>query len=274
MTDGNAMAKMIDALGPWHESVVLVGGWAHRLHRLHPGARVPKYAAVVTRDADLAFDTAKRIQGDIAAALQVAGFEKKPSGEHVPPVSHFQFGEEDEGFYVEFLTPLRGSSTHRDGTDKATASAAGVTAQKLRHLEVLLTAPWKIDLRPSEELPVTKASQLLVANPVSFIVQKLLIHHVMRESKKAQDMLYIHDTLELFRASLEELKLLWQEKVSPSLTDKVRAATLERAHQLFLAVSDPIRNAIRIPGDRRLDPDEFRQRCEVGLAELFAPPQV
>jgi hypothetical protein len=190
-------------------------------------------------------------------------------GEHVPPVSHFQLGEEDAGFYVEFLTPLRGSSSRRDGSEEATMSAAGVTAQKLRHLDVLLTTPWRIDLDPSDHLPLADATYLNVANPVSFVVQKLLIHHLRHGRKRAQDLLYVHDTLDLFATSLPALNSVWREHVGPSLTRGDHKETHERAHLLFQDVTDAIREAVRIPVDRRIDPAEFRVRCEIGLEQLF-----
>jgi hypothetical protein len=269
VNDEVAMAKAIDALRPWRDNVVIVGGWAHRLHRLHPAATVPSYGAVVTRDADVAFDSAGGLQGDIAAALQQAGFEKVLKGEHVPPVSHFQLGEEDAGFYVGFLTPLRGGGRRRDGSEDATLSAAGVTAQKLRHLDVLLTAPWRIDLDPSDHLPLAKSAYLNVANPVSFIVHKLLIHHLRLDRKKAQDLLYLHDTLDLFATSLPALNSLWREHVGPSLTRSDHKETRERADVLFQGITDAIREAVRIPVDRRIDSAEFRVRCEIGLEQLF-----
>lgn len=269
MSDVVAMAKAIDALRPWRDQVVIVGGWAHRLHRLHPDATVPPYGAVVTQDADVAFDSAGRLQGDIAAALQEAGFEKVLKGEHVPPVSHFQLGEEDAGFCVEFLTPLRGGGRRRDGSEDATMSAAGVTAQKLRHLDVLLKAPWRIDLAPSDHLPIAASTHFNVANPVSFIVQRLLIHHLRIGRKKAQDLLYVHDTLDLFAMSLPALNSLWREHVGPSLTRGDRKETHGRAHLLFQNMTDTVREAVRIPVDRRIDPAEFRVRCEIGLEQLF-----
>lgn len=166
MRDGPAMARLINALQPWKERIVLVGGWAHRLHRLHGDAAAPQYQAVVTRDADLAFDEQLgRMEGDIAKALELAGFAKKLGGKHVPPVSHFQFGAEDAGFYAEFLTPLRGSGIRRDGADDATVAVAGVTAQKLRHLEVLLVAPWRLTLPP------------LARNSRTFVDRQATKHH-------------------------------------------------------------------------------------------------
>jgi hypothetical protein len=238
VNDGIAMAKAVDALRPWRDNVVIVGGWAHRLHRLDPRAIQPSYNAVVTRDADVAFDAEIRLEGDIGAALKQAGFNKILMGEHVPPVSHFQFGEENVGFFIEFLTPLRGRGMRRDGSEDATMAAAGMTAQKLRHFNVLLTAPWKIDLVPLEQLPLAESTHLNVANPVSFIVQKLLIH-------------------------------LWREHVAPSLTQKELKEAKERTHLIFERISDTLREAVRIPVDRRIDPEEFRLRCEIGLEQLF-----
>ena len=31
-----SFARLVDSLTPWLEQVVIIGGWAHRLHRLHP----------------------------------------------------------------------------------------------------------------------------------------------------------------------------------------------------------------------------------------------
>jgi hypothetical protein len=34
-----SFARLIDSLSPWLDQVVIIGGWAHRLYRLHPSAR-------------------------------------------------------------------------------------------------------------------------------------------------------------------------------------------------------------------------------------------
>ena len=270
MRDVEAMAALIDALKPWRERVVLVGGWAHRLHRLHPRAKVPSYRPVVTRDADVALDTSARLEGDIAQALEAAGFTNKLTGDHHPPVSHFQLGEDDAGFYAEFLSPLRGSGVRRDGTEDATEAVGGITTQKLRHLELLLQAPWTLDLIPTDELPIAEPTRVLVANPTGFIVQKLLIHHLRTADKKAQDLLYVHDTFELFGAHLTELNRLWRDEVGPSLLPDHRVEAIDLGRTLFASVNDRIRAAVRITSaDRQLRPEELRARGEIGMGELF-----
>jgi hypothetical protein len=89
MNDLAAIARLIDALRPWSGKLVIVGGWAHRLHRHSDLANPPEYDPVRTLDADLAFSPAEPLEGNIAAALKAAGFQEVLSGEHRPPVSHY-----------------------------------------------------------------------------------------------------------------------------------------------------------------------------------------
>src|SRR5438034_851281 len=121
MNDFNGIARLLDALHPWLGHLVIVGGWAHRLHRFHPLAHPPGYAPLLTRDADVAFASTAPLGGDISAALKAAGFTQEPSGEHIPPMT-----------------------LKRDGTADVTIAKAGITAQKLRHLDLLLTSPCSI----------------------------------------------------------------------------------------------------------------------------------
>ena len=99
-------------------------------------------------------------------------------------------------------------------------SKAGITAQKLRHLDILLVKPWSVRVGPEQDVPIAADVDLFVPNPTSFIVQKLLIHSDRPPHKKAQDILYIHDTLELFGGSLGELRRLWVEEVRPAMPSK------------------------------------------------------
>jgi hypothetical protein len=87
MSDVEAMAKLIGALRPWLEHLVVIGGWAHQLFRYHPHAKRPAYEPLHTRDADVAFASSTPLSGDISAALQSAGFRKELRGEHTPPVT-------------------------------------------------------------------------------------------------------------------------------------------------------------------------------------------
>lgn len=150
MDDLREITRLIEALRPWLTQVVLVGGWAHRLHRFHPSANPPEYLPVTTKDADVALSLEEPMEGDIGAALEKQGFNSEFRGDRTPPVTHYHLGDDEGGFYAEFLVPLTGGRKQRNGElVPLTVNKAGVTAQKLRHLDILLIEPWSVMLEPS-----------------------------------------------------------------------------------------------------------------------------
>jgi hypothetical protein len=267
--DLEAFARLVTALRPWLGQLVVVGGWAHRLHRFHPRANAPAHLPVRTHDTDLAFSPDEALAGDVRTALTDAGFTEQLFGDDAPPATHYGLGEEAEGFYAEFLTPLFGSEMKRGKRD-ATVRKAGITAQKLRYLDLLLVKPWSVRVGRERGVPIAAEVDLFVANPTSFIVQKLLIHSDRSHDKQAQDVLYIHDTLELFGAALGELRRLWTDVVRPAMAAKTARRAETIAQELFAGVTDTIREAARIPQDRRLAPENVQRACEYGLGEIVA----
>lgn len=260
---------MVEALHPWLSSLVVVGGWAHRLHRLHPVAQSLGYQPVVTRDADVLLIESGSMAGDMGQALTDAGFREELSGEHRPPVTSYHLTDDRNGFHVEFLVPLFGSGMRRDGTPDATVATAGITAQKLRHLDMLLLHPWVVRLDGIGGAHGATGVPLRVPNPVCFLAQKLLIHAERPAAKRAQDALYVHDTLELFGARLPALRQLWRMEVAPGLPPAHAAKIPALISQHFGAVTDVHRAAVRIPQDRTLLPQRLQARCVAGLREVF-----
>jgi hypothetical protein len=269
MKDADDFAKLAVALTPWRNQLVIVGGWAHRLYRQHPLAESPAYMPLTTKDADVAFASDERLSGNIQTALIEAGFKENLSGDHRPPVSQYTLGDEDSGFYAEFLTPLIGSGIKRGGKPDATLLKAGITAQKLRHLEVLLVNPWQISLATDKGGGAEETTTLLIPNPVSFIVQKVLIRHDRRPNKRAQDVLYMHDTLELFGGQLAALAVLWKEKVADTLTDRQKRELTDGVKDMFSAVNDVLRDAALIPQDRSLTPERMQALCAQAFGEIL-----
>jgi hypothetical protein len=88
-------------------------------------------------------------------------------GKERPPATHYHYGPSG-GFYVEFLSPLTGSEHDRHGKRKATQEVGGISSQRLRYIEILLIAPWELNLANptdiSSSLPRRYESQTL---PVS-----------------------------------------------------------------------------------------------------------
>lgn len=268
MEDAASLGRLIGALRPWLGHLVIVGGWAHRLYRSHPLAGDPAHPPVRTRDVDLALSLHAPLAGDIAEALTMAGFGRTFIGDNAPPVTHYYL-EDDAGFYAEFLMPLHGGEFTRRGQRDVTVKKAGITAQKLRYLDVLLGAPWSVHFEPDSDIPLEYPTDVLLPNPVSFIIQKMLIHGKRPPNKRAQDLLYIHDTLELFGGALDDLRTVWRDQVRPSLAGKTANRAETQARALFANVSDTIREAARIPEARTLSPENLRAACEYGLAEIL-----
>jgi hypothetical protein len=268
MDDLAAFARLIEALRPWLADVVIVGGWAHRLHRHHPLADPPSFLPLATRDADIALSANEPMHGDIAAALAVAGFKEERTGEQTPPVSRYLL-DNGGGFYAEFLAPLHGSAVKRDGKPDATVLKAGITAQKLRYVDLLLEQPFAVSLGSAVGFPIDPAAEVQIPNPVGFIAQKLLIHQRRDPEKRSQDVLYIHDTVILFASRLDDLREIWREDVRPVLAARTAMRVERLARERFREVDDVIRTAARIPQDRTLRPDRVRAACAAGLEEIF-----
>lgn len=238
------------------------------LHRLHALAGAPTHPPVRTRDVDVALSLHAPLPGDVGEALGRAGFGRTFLGEDAPPVTHYHL-EDDAGFYAEFLAPLQGGTFTRRGRRDVTVQRAGITAQKLRHLDVLLVAPWSVRVGHGVDVPLEPSADVLIPNPVSFVVQKLLIREQRRPDKRAQDLLYIHDTLELFGGALEELGAAWRDQVRPALPGRTAKRAETRARALFENVTDEIREAARIPEARRLSPETLRAAGEYGLEQIL-----
>ncbi len=265
MNDLAEFARLVEALRPWRHQLVFVGGWAHRLYRQHPSAAPPAYLPLATRDADVAIRDREPLAGNIQQALLDAGFKEELTGQHRPPVSQYSLGDETAGFYAEFLTPLRGSGWRRSGEPDATVLTAGITAQKLRHLDLLLVGPWQVTLPVESGSAAAGPVAVWIPNPTSFIVQKVLIRRDRLPAKRAQDALYIHDTLELFGVGLPVLANTWESQIVPVLTKKQRQEISTGVSEMFSSVTDTLREAARIPQDRTLRPERMQAFCDQAL---------
>ena len=261
----DAFKRLLAALEPWLDRVVIIGGWAHQLYRLHPHAQELTYAPLSTLDADVAVpaDLPAREQ-DIRARLVAQGFTEEFLGEDQPPATHYHLGGESSGFYAEFLTPLVGGEYDRKHRRKATIEIAGIVSQKLRHIELLLRHTWSIDFESDES-----AARIQIPNPVSFLAQKILIHEKRQREDRAKDILYMHDTLEVFGAHLPEMRELWRCTVAPHLPYRSTNKLSKAAENLFGELSDDIRRAAEISPERALSPEEIREACHYGFDRVF-----
>jgi hypothetical protein len=257
--------RLVSALEPWLDQVVIVGGWAHQLYRLHPHAQHLDYAPLATLDTDVAVPAQLPVgEQDVRARLLAHGFTEEFLGDDHPPATHYRLGGEASGFYAEFLTPLVGSGYDRKHKRKATTEIAGISSQQLRHIELLLHHPWSIDFESGGF-----AAKIQIPNPVSFLAQKALIHGKRRREDRAKDILYMHDTLEVFGARLPELGELWRTIVAPELHPRSARAVSKASDVLFGKLSDDIRRAAEISAERALSPAPIWEACRYGFIQVF-----
>src|ERR1700685_1718684 len=140
-----SFARLAESLTLWLDQVVIIGGWAHRLHRLHPLAQPLDYEPLATLDTDVAVPAKLPATGnELRQRLLENGFREELLGSMQPPAAHYHVATGDRGFYAEFLTPLVGGEIKRGGKRDVTTQIAGVPVQKLRHLELLLDTPWEV----------------------------------------------------------------------------------------------------------------------------------
>ena len=263
--DPGAFKGLVAALEPWLDQVVIIGGWAHQLYRLHPHAQRLDYAPLTTLDTDVAVPAKLPVgEQDIRARLLAHGFTEEFLGDDHSPATHYNLGGDASGFYAEFLTPLVGGEYDRNHNRKATMEIAGISSQQLRYIELLLHHPWSIDFESGGF-----AAKIQVANPVGFLAQKILIHEKRDREDRAKDILYMHDTLEVFGARLPELAELWRNTVAPQMRRRNTNAVSKASEDLFAELSDDIRRAAEISPERELSGEAIRGACRYGFDEVF-----
>jgi len=101
------------------------------------------------------------------------------------------------------------------------------------------------------------------------LAQKILIHPQRDYKDRAKDLLYMHDTIEVFSENLDELQNLSRNHVAPKLHAR-RIAELQGAQErLFGKVDDTIREAALMAAGRKLSPERLAETAQAGLKEIF-----
>jgi hypothetical protein len=270
-SDVGYFARLVDALEPWIDQVVIIGGWAHRLYRQHPLAQPLDYEPLGTFDTDIAVPLDLPATGEqIRARLLERDFREELMGDMQPPAAHYRVVSGDNSFYAEFLTPLEGSAVKRGGRRDVTARVSGVSVQKLRYLELLLQNPWDVMIAPATNDPTPGVRRILLPNAAAFLVQKILIHEKRDRDRRAKDILYIHDTIDTFGGNLAAIREHWQTNVRPALHAKAARVVERAAEEYFREVDDTTREAARIATGRNLTPEMVLEVCAFGWQQIFA----
>jgi hypothetical protein len=232
-----------------------------------------EFEVLMTEDADLGLPIPLPIPPpgtpDIHTLLIHAGFvwNGREGGDL------YSLGEEGN-FYVEFIAPLMGSATDRDGKPKSKVQVGGVNVEMFRYVDLLLKEPWEYSLVPEHGFSSAKEQCLLrVVNPISYLMQKVLtVGRRPQDSKKAKDVLYIHDTLLIFGENLDNFQDL-AERLLIELPPKTQNEFHRLRDKLF--TSSLTQGAAQIAKESgRLAPpsaQRVQEVCREGLAVIFAP---
>jgi hypothetical protein len=255
------LASALEALRPYLPELVVVGGWAHRLFHLHPLARPRDFAPLRTNDVDLALvaDLQPHAPGPIPDLLKKAGFEPRRKSME-PPITRY----ERNGLLIEFIADLQGSSRKRDGSEKVAIELGGVTAEQLLYVYPLHVRPWS-PVHDNPTLAVTR-----VANPVTYLFQKILVNPRRIGGKDANDVLYIADTVDVFGDQLDALRNEWVTAIRDAIHPKHVSTFREVASALYV-VKDVHRRAARIADsiERARSPDQLAEIIRVLVATVF-----
>jgi hypothetical protein len=268
-----ALSRVAQALAPFGAQFVVVGGWAHQLHWLSDLANPVEFEALRTEDLDIAAPQRVQAHGTpLDRALGLVGFRVDPSGDATPPSTRYVY-EPQPSFYLQFITPRTGSGLRRDGSKESAVVIAGVVAECLRYVDLLLKRPWSIELTPRGGSQGSSGARLHVVNASSFMAQKLLVFHDREPSHRAKDIVYLYDTLLLFAGSLGILRALWAEIAGeqPKTTSK---AVSDCARRLTATTTDDHRDAAQLLATlgraRAPTAEALRSALDLGLSAIFA----
>ncbi len=215
-------ANTLLALQPYRDDIVCIGGCANALYRHHPLATPSPAAYLGTEDIDIAVPEQIPVRGNqpIAAIMQQSGLREESLGSDREPV--IKYVPEQKGLTgdVEFLcdaSGLRGGRKH-DAAPVSYEVQAGLKAQPLRYLQMLLSRPWRIDLMNVPGFEGFRAVTVRIPNPAAYFVQKVLIQSQKRApASSAKDFYYLFEISLLFRNAHDELAASVAEKLSKEL---------------------------------------------------------
>jgi len=132
-----------------------------------------------------------------------------------------------------------------------------------------MISPWKVEPGEENGYPFSPKRKVQIANPTSFLAQKLLIHEEREPRDRAKDLLYIHDAIDVFSESLEELQKIFGQEIAAKLHPRKRAEVEGAAEKLFGKVDDTIRDAAVMTVGRKLTAERLAEMSQAGLKELF-----
>lgn len=264
----STLVPVVQALEPILADALVVGGWAHRLHRQHPLAMELDEEPVQTMDCDVALGlkASAPLGLDLASRFDRAGFDFEHTGTELQESGVFR-SRADPTFTVQLLVPRRGSGTTRTGDPIRTRRVGGVPVEVLRGLDLLEIEPWRAAWVVGPESQV----DLSVCHPIPFVLAKLVLACVASRAleDRAKDLIYVLDTVRLFdgreEALLREVPSL-ALRVGPSHRREIQTAHAEILRPESHVAQFAQRLLEEIRGERSQESRNLIQAVRAGLA--------
>lgn len=230
--EADVLRRLLRAVGGVVPELVIAGGQAARLLRLHPLAVRLDWSPLLTSDTDVATTDKGHRGRNLAKAFEEEGFTPALEGDDEPPRTHYRRGAAE----VELIVP----DIARRHARGATVEVLGASAQKVKDLEPLLVEPTELD--------VPDVGRVRVPNPAAYVIQKVLTLTNRRTlQKKGKDALYAHDALLLFThdGHLHPDIVAAAARVLATLTKKQKSKLLDTAARLGDPRTDFVAEAAR-----------------------------
>lgn len=201
-------AQAIDALRPYLDEIVCIGGCANALYRFHEYASDVRWGYLGTKDIDAGvpqrLPSASRPR--VAELMKKVGFTEFSCGNANEAVIKYGPADRDSAAELEFLCDLCGLS-RKDQKRSAIAVQDDLYAQPLRYLAMSLHNTWQVDLGCIPGFERFSGTMVQVPNPAAYVVSKVLIRGEQRRIAAAEkDCFYIYEVSVIFRDALEVIR--------------------------------------------------------------------
>lgn len=260
--------KALQVLRDYLPQIVIGGGWVPFIY-YHYLLADKSMTPMHTKDIDLLVaDSVPVVGGEtIDQLLKDAGLSENFRSLHNPPITCYEGQIEGAEVEIEFLTQQRGV-----GQSAALEVQAGLNAQALRYISILLENPIEVEI---DDLLLAPGRPLSVRVPMpgAFIFHKGLVFPRRAENqKRAKDLYYIFDILancpKLHDRIVAELSMLkgmypkkWFNAFKANLADYFASVSSDGVELV----------ATQRPADAfpNMDDDQFRQYVLGILQELL-----
>ena len=253
MTEIKFLYRVLKSIEPYLQDLILVGGFASLLYRVHEKADNADNPLLITYDVDLASEGEVAIKGEksIHESLEDEGLKCELVGKFEEPILKYYPTEKiDSEYYVEFLAPLFGSETKRNGKPDLTQKIQkDLSAQKLRYLDLLLQDTWTVHSSNLSDLQEYPNLAIKLPHPCMYIMQKMLTLPKRQPLDRNKDYAYIYQTLTYFRKDLKSLAHEYEKLISNITWKKWYSRFLDIALEAF---DSPVKDG-PVEGSQLLD---------------------